>query len=43
MTRMKAIEILLRKSVADLSAVTISGDQDKPLHNITKIELVALK
>lgn len=28
MTRMKAIEILLRKSVADLSAVTISGTGD---------------
>jgi hypothetical protein len=35
-SRMKAIEILLRKSVPDLSAVTISGDQDSPLeHNFT--------
>jgi len=31
-TRMKAIEILLRKSVADLSAVTISGDKENPLN-----------
>lgn len=30
-SRMKAIEILLRKSIADLSAVTISGDPDNPL------------
>ncbi len=30
-TRMKAIEILLRKSIADLSAVTVSGDADNPL------------
>lgn len=30
-SRMKAIEILLRKSLPDLSAITISGDQDKPL------------
>ena len=30
-SRLKAIEILLRKSVADLSAVTISGDEDNPL------------
>ena len=29
---MKAIEILLRKSVADLSAVTISGDAENPLN-----------
>ena len=42
-TRMKAIEILLRKSVADLSAVTISGDADNPLQAVTRIELVALK
>lgn len=30
-TQLKAIEILLRKSVADLSAVTISGDADHPI------------
>ncbi len=30
-SRMKAIEILLRKSVADLSAITVSGDPDAPL------------
>ena len=30
-SRMKAIEILLRKSVPDLSAVTISGDADAPM------------
>lgn len=30
-SRIKAIEILLRKSVADLSAIQISGDADNPL------------
>ena len=30
-SRMKAIEILLRKSVADLSSITVGGDEDKPL------------
>jgi hypothetical protein len=29
--RMKAIEILLRKSLPDLANVQISGDEDKPL------------
>ena len=29
-SRMEAIEILLRKSVPDLSGVTISGDQENP-------------
>lgn len=29
--RLKAIEILLRKSLPDLSAVTISGDAENPL------------
>jgi hypothetical protein len=41
-TRMKAIEILLRKSVPDLSAVTISGDADDPLQVVTRIELAPL-
>lgn len=30
-TQMKAIEILLRKSLPDLSAVTLSGDADNPI------------
>lgn len=29
--RLKAIEILLRKSLPDLSAVTLSGDADNPI------------
>lgn len=37
MTRMKAIEILLRKSVPDLSAITLSGDEDNPI-GVTMIE-----
>ena len=31
MSRMKAIEILLRKSVPDLSAITLSGDDENPV------------
>jgi len=30
-TQMKAIEILLRKTLPDLSAVTIGGDEDSPI------------
>lgn len=29
-SRMKAIEILLKKSLPDLQAITISGDPDRP-------------
>ena len=29
--RLKAIEILLRKSLPDLSAITIGGDEESPL------------
>lgn len=29
--RLKAIEILLRKSLPDLSALSLSGDEDNPL------------
>lgn len=32
---------LLKKALPDLSAVTISGDEDNPLTTITRIELVA--
>lgn len=36
-SRLKAIEILLRKSLPDLSSVTISGDGDSPLvHRIER-------
>jgi hypothetical protein len=42
MSRMKAIEILLRKSVPDLSSVTVSGDAENPLRTIGQIELVPL-
>lgn len=41
-SRMKAIEILLRKSLPDLTAVTISGDADNPVQQVARIELVAL-
>lgn len=42
-TRMKAIEILLRKSLADLSAVTISGDPDAPIKSSLVVTFVAPK
>ena len=42
MSRMKAIEILLRKSLPDLTAVTISGDAENPVQQVTRIELVPL-
>ena len=41
MQRLKAIEILLRKSLPDLSAVTVSGDPEQPLM-VGRVELVAL-
>lgn len=40
--RMKAIEILLRKSLPDLSAVTLSGDNDNPI-TVTAIERKVVK
>jgi len=42
-TRLKAIEILLRKSVPDLSAVTVSGDEESPVHVVGSFKLVPLK
>lgn len=35
-TRLKAIEILLKKSLPDLSSVELTGDPDKPVnHSLT--------
>lgn len=38
-TRMKAIEILLRKSMPDLSSVELSGDQDNPINMVHGISI----
>jgi len=39
-SRIKAIEILLRKSLPDLSAVTVSGDNENPLLAIIERRIV---
>ena len=38
-SRIKAIEVLLKKSVPDLSQVTLSGDEDNPVKTVTEILL----
>lgn len=38
-SRMKAIEILLKKSVPDLSAIELSGDKDAPLKTISEVTI----
>jgi hypothetical protein len=35
--KLRAIEVLLRKSLSDLSSVTISGDEENPLAFVIKI------
>lgn len=35
-TQMKAIEILLRKTLPDLSAVTVGGDEDSPVKMVVE-------
>ena len=42
-SRIKAIEVLLRKSIPDLQSVTVSGNEDSPLQTITRIEIAPLK
>lgn len=39
--KIRAIEVLLRKTLPDLSSVTIAGDEDNPIQTVTRIELVA--
>lgn len=41
-TQIRAIEILLKKSIPDLSAIEVSGDEENPLQMVGRIELVAL-
>ena len=42
-TRIKAIEILLKKTLPDLSATTISGDGDSPVNVLHKIERIIVR
>ncbi len=41
-SRIKAIEVLLKKSVPDLQSVEITGDPENPLQTVSRIELVPL-
>lgn len=41
-TQIRAIEILLNKSVPNLSSVELSGNEDNPVHTVTRVELVPL-
>jgi hypothetical protein len=41
-TQMKAIEILLRKTLPDLSAVTIGGDDNSPVKMVVQWQNKAL-
>jgi hypothetical protein len=38
--RLKAIEVLLRKALPDLSAVSIGGDDENPVNVLHRIERV---
>jgi hypothetical protein len=38
-TQMKAIEVLLRKSLPDLSSVTVGGDPDNPVSHRHAVEV----
>lgn len=38
-SRLKAIEILLKKSVPDVSSVELTGDAENPVSMVTKVTL----
>lgn len=42
-SRLKAIEILLRKSVPDLQSIQMSGDSENPLFQKIELEIVKPK
>jgi len=37
-TRMKAIEILLKKSLPDLSSIELTGSEDNPVKTINRVQ-----
>ena len=39
-TQVRAIEILIKKTLPDLSAVELTGDPENPVEVVTRIELV---
>ena len=39
-TQVRAIEVLIKKTLPDLSAIQLSGDEDNPVEVVTRIELV---
>lgn len=39
-SQVRAIEILIKKTLPDLSAIQLSGDEDNPVEVVTRIELV---
>ena len=39
--RMKAIEILLRKSLPDLSSITLQGDDENPICHVIERRIVS--
>lgn len=41
-TQLRAIEILLKKSLPDLSNVQLSGDEDNPIKSVSEIVLKAM-
>lgn len=41
-TQVKAIEVLLKKSVPDLSAVQLTGQDGGPVETVSRIELVGV-
>ena len=41
-SQVRAIEILIKKTLPDLSSIELKGDADSPLSLVTRVELVAL-
>lgn len=39
-TQIKAIEVLIKKTLPDLQSIELTGDPDNPVETVTRIELV---
>jgi len=42
-TQVRAIEVLIKKTLPDLATLQLTGDEDNPLQTVTKVQLVGVR
>lgn len=42
-SQVRAIEVLLKKTIPDLAAIQLSGPEDGPIQTVTRVELIGVQ